>query len=141
MENKKINYRVYAIIGDGECNEGSVWETVMFSGQYRLSNFTVIIDANGMQAMGKCEGIIDMEPMADKWRAFGWYVIDLADGNDHSHLKKAFSIKSEKPKVIIAKTIKGKGISFMENELLWHYRDPQAKFYEQAVKELEAVHK
>lgn len=135
---KMKNYRVFAIVGDGECNEGNVWEMAMLSAQKKLDNFTVIIDRNEMQAMGFSKEIIDMEPMADKWAAFGWHVIEVQDGSDHNMLRKAFEEDScGRPKVIIARTIKGKGVSFMENELLWHYRDPQGEFYEKAVKEIE----
>lgn len=134
---KGMKYRVFAIVGDGECDEGSVWEMAMLSAHYGLDNFTVIIDANGMQAMGKCKDIINLEPFAKKWDAFGWHVIET-DGHDYACLRDAFYAESNgKPKVIIARTIKGKGVSFMENELLWHYRDPQGEFYEQALKELE----
>lgn len=135
---KKLPYKVYVILGDGECNEGSVWEAAMFAAQYKLNNLTVIIDANGMQAMGKCSDVIDMEPMADKWRTFNWNVIEVKDGHNHNDLKQAFMADAENmPKVIIARTVKGKGVSFMENNILWHYRDPQGEFYKQALKELE----
>ena len=135
---KKLPYKVYVILGDGECNEGSVWEAAMFAAQYKLNNLTVIIDANGMQAMGKCSDVIDMEPMADKWRTFNWNVIEVKDGHNHNDLKQAFMADTENmPKVIIARTVKGKGVSFMENNILWHYRDPQGEFYKQALKELE----
>ena len=131
-------YRVYALIGDGECNEGVVWETALTANQYALENFTVIVDRNGMQATGNCEDILRMEPLADKWISFGWQVLEVEDGHDHNQLRQAFAAPGNgKPKCIIAKTIKGKGISFMENELLWHYRDPQGTFYDQAVMELE----
>lgn len=139
-KNKK--HSVYAIVGDGECNEGSVWETVMFAAQNKLDNFTVIIDRNNMQAMGFCKDILDMDPMAEKWRVFGWHAIDVIDGSDHDLLRAAFREDSQgKPKVIIAHTVKGKGVSFMENELLWHYRDPQGEFYDNAVKEIEESRK
>lgn len=138
---KKLPYKVYVILGDGECNEGSVWEAAMFAVQYKLNNLTVIIDANGMQAMGKCSDVIDMEPMADKWRTFNWNVIEVKDGHNHNELKQAFMISSkDKPKVIIARTVKGKGVSFMENNILWHYRDPQGELYEQALKEVEEAY-
>lgn len=130
-------YRVYAIVGDGECNEGAVWETALTAAQYRLDNFTVIVDRNGMQAMGDCEKLMRMEPFADKWRSFGWQVLDVADGNDHAQLKAAFAAPGDgRPRCIIARTVKGKGVSFMENQLLWHYRDPQGEFYDRAVAEL-----
>lgn len=131
-------FHVYVLVGDGECNEGVVWETALTANQYKLDNFTVIIDRNGMQAMGNCEELLQMEPMADKWRSFGWEAIDVADGNDHDQLRQAFYAPANgKPKCIIARTIKGKGISFMENNLLWHYRDPQGELYEQAIEEIE----
>lgn len=131
-------YQVYAIVGDGECEEGSVWETALFANKYNLSNFTVIVDHNRMQAMGFCDDVIALGSLEEKWRAFGWNVITVNDGNSHTELRMAFNSRCEnKPNVIIANTIKGKGISFMENNLLWHYRDPQGEFYEKALKELE----
>ena len=90
-----------------------------------------------MQAMGHCEELMQMEPMADKWRSFGWTVLDVEDGNDHDQLRRAFCAPANgKPKCIIARTVKGKGVSFMENNLLWHYRDPQGEFYDKAIAEL-----
>ena len=134
---KNENYKVYAIVGDGECNEGSVWETAMFAAQYKLDNFIIVVDCNGMQALGNCDEIINMNSFADKWKAFNWYVEEV-DGHNHAELLRAFVSNSEgKPKVILAKTIKGKGVSFMENQLIWHYRDPQGVDYELAMKELE----
>ena len=133
---RNLKYRVFAIVGDGECNEGCVWEMAMLSAQHKLDMFTVVVDCNGMQAMGDCKNIINMEPMAEKWRAFGWYCIEV-NGHNHEELRKAFKEDSKgKPKVILAKTIKGKGVSFMENQLLWHYRDPQGEFFDKAMKEL-----
>lgn len=135
---KKQPYRVFAIIGDGECNEGAVWETAMLAAQHKLDNFTVVIDANGMQAMGNCKEIVNMESMAEKWKAFGWTVLEI-DGHNHEQIKEAFLADNEsRPKVIIARTVKGKGVSYMENELLWHYRDPQGDLFNQALAELEA---
>lgn len=135
---KMENHQVYCIVGDGECNEGSVWEAVMLANQYHLDNFTVIVDRNHMQAMGNCDDVMSMDPFAEKWKAFGWTVIEVEDGHDHDKLRAAFdSPNFGKPKVIISNTIKGKGVSFMENELLWHYRDPQGEFFEQALRELE----
>lgn len=136
---REENYHVYSIVGDGECNEGIVWEVAMLAAQKKLSNFTVIVDYNRMQALGFSKDIICMHPMADKWRAFGWFVSEI-DGHSHEDLKKAFNEDSQgKPKVIIANTVKGKGVSFMENELLWHYRDPQGEAYQKAVEELERI--
>lgn len=133
-------YNVYTLIGDGECNEGVVWEIALIANQYHLDNFTVVIDRNGMQAMGRCEEVMQMEPLAKKWESFGWTVIDLKDGNCHAQLRAAFSTPSHgRPKCIIARTIKGKGISFMENDLVWHYKSPQGDLYVRAIKELEAT--
>lgn len=134
--NKQL-HSVYAIIGDGECEEGAVWETALFAHKYGLSNFTVIVDHNKMQAMGTCEEVMALGSLSEKWAAFGWNVVEVQDGNDHEQLRAAFDKRSaDKPNVIIAHTIKGKGVSFMENSLLWHYRDPQGEFYEKAIKEL-----
>lgn len=130
---------VYVICGDGECNEGSIWEAAQFSNHYKLNNLIAIIDHNKMQSLDFCENTISLSPFAEKWKAFGWNVIDV-DGHDHNALKNAFSIaklSEEKPTVIIANTIKGKGISFMENNILWHYRTPQGEEYDAAVKEIE----
>ena len=131
-------YKIYTVIGDGECNEGTVWEMASLAAQQRLDNLTVIIDKNNMQAMGFCEDIINMEPLSERWNNWGWKVVCVENGNDHDQLRKAFKIDNfGKPKVIIAQTIKGKGVSFMENNLLWHYRDPQGEFYVKAKEELE----
>lgn len=133
-------WKVYTIVGDGECNEGTVWEMAALANHYRLDNLTVVIDCNGMQAMGLCKDVLDMEPMAEKWRSFGWHVADVRNGHDHRCLREAFLEPGQgKPKAVIAHTIKGKGVSFMENELLWHYRDPQGELYERASAELEEL--
>lgn len=130
-------YRVYAIVGDGECEEGSIWEMALFAHKYELDNYTVIIDHNKMQAMGTCEDVIALGSLAEKWKAFGWNVIEVLDGNDHDQLREAFSKRVQYiPNVIIAHTVKGKGISFMEGNLTWHYRDPQGEEYENALREL-----
>lgn len=134
----KKNYKVYVVMGDGECEEGSVWEAALFAMHYKLNNLVVIIDSNNLQGMGKCSEVLSLHPLYEKWLAFGWNVQNV-NGNDHNELKAAFRNLSEnKPSCIVADTIKGKGISFMENELLWHYRDPQGEFYERALKELES---
>ena len=131
-------HHVYAIIGDGESEEGSVWEMALFAAHNKLDNFTVIVDANGLQAMGECVKETGMGRHEEKWLAFGWNVVSVADGNDCEQLLKAFSRKTEgMPNLIVAHTVKGKGVSFMENEIIWHYRDPQGEDYENAVRELE----
>jgi len=141
MAAKKSNkdFRVFVIIGDGECDEGSIWETALFANHYKLNNLIVIIDHNKMQSMDFCENTIKLESLREKWNSFGWNVLEI-DGHNHKELKQAFetiNINSEKPNVIIANTIKGKGISFMENNIIWHYRDPQGEDYTKAIKELE----
>ena len=134
----KQDYQVYAIVGDGECEEGIVWEMAMFSNKYELDNLTVIVDHNNMQAMGTCDEVMALGSLADKWKAFGWNVIEIEDGHNHEHLKRALEQRLDsKPNVLIANTIKGKGISFMENNILWHYRDPQEEAYKNAISELE----
>lgn len=136
LNNKK--YNVYSIIGDGECDEGSIWEMALMCSHYRLDNYTVIIDRNNMQAMGLCDEIMNTNPLDSKWKDFGWEVIVVPDGNNHDLLRDAFGrTRIGLPRVIIANTIKGKGVSFMENELLWHYRDPQGELFEKAIRELE----
>lgn len=133
--------RVYVIVGDGECNEGSVWEAALFANQMAIDNFTVIVDYNKMQGMGNCEEVISLSPFEEKWKTFGFNVLNI-DGHDHQSLTKALKMKfnNNKPTCIIANTIKGKGISFMENNLLWHYKNPTGDFYDKAIAELEANH-
>lgn len=134
------SHRVYVICGDGECDEGSVWEAAMVANHYRLNNLVAIIDHNRMQSLGFCEDTIALQPFADKWRAFGWNVVEV-DGHDHDQLRAAFTQigSSQGPTVVIAETVKGKGISFMENDILWHYRFPHdGEEFESALAELEA---
>ena len=138
-DNKQHN--VFVICGDGECDEGSVWEAALVANHYKLNNLIAIIDHNKMQSLDFCENTIALSPFVDKWRAFGWNVIDI-DGHDHDALRDAFNKAKEsadKPTVIIANTTKGKGISFMENDILWHYRFPhEGEEYDTAVSELRA---
>jgi len=138
---KKDNaqHRVYVICGDGECDEGAVWEAALVANHYRLSNLVAVIDYNKMQSLDFCENTISLSPFADKWMAFGWNVIEI-DGHDHDALRSAYikaKSSTNKPTVIIAHTIKGKGISFMENDILWHYRFPhEGEEYDSAVAQL-----
>lgn len=116
--------RVFVLLGDGECQEGSVWEAAMFAPAHGLDNLTVIIDANSLQAIGKTGDIIPMEPFSSKWKSFGWEVREI-DGHDYSEILRAFDNIPSNPGVptaIIARTIKGKGVSYMENEIMWHAR-------------------
>lgn len=132
------SHRVFVVLGDGECNEGAVWESVLFSNHFRLNNLIAIIDYNKMQALDYCDKTIQLSPFADKWKAFGWQVIEV-DGHNHDELENAINEAGRvgKPTVIIAHTIKGKGISFMENNIVWHYRPPMGDDYNAALKELE----
>lgn len=137
----KINnsqFKVYTIISDGECDEGSNWEAILFSSHFKLNNLTVIIDRNKYQSIKKTEDTISLEPLSDKWKAFGWDVIEV-DGHNFIELVNSFesSSKTPKPVCIIANTIKGKGVSFMENNILWHYRSPQGDEFSKALLELE----
>jgi transketolase len=132
------DYRVYVLIGDGECDEGQVWEAAMFAPHHKMDNITAIIDHNDLQLDGRVCDIMGLEPLTDKWRAFNWNVLEI-NGHDMKQilqaLKKAGEIK-EKPTVIIAHTIKGKGVSFMEGNVDFHGKAPSPQETEQALKEL-----
>lgn len=134
----KKNYRVYIVLGDGETNEGSVWEAVMFARQHRLDNLVAVVDKNGFQYGGTTKELMDLEPMEEKWRAFGWNVI-VVDGHDVEELQAAFA-KAERekgvPTCILAKTVKGKGVSFMENNNDWHHASVNDEIYKKALGEL-----
>ena len=139
LANKRMNNpgRVFVILGDGECNEGSVWEAAMFAPHHKLSNLTVVIDYNKIQSFGATNEVINQEPIFDKWKSFGWKVLEI-DGHDHHALLDAFNSPHENlPKMIIAHTVKGKGVSFMENSLDWHYKSPNDEQLKLALKELE----
>ena len=132
------DYRVFALLGDGECQEGSVWEAAMFAPQHNLDNLIAIIDYNKLQALDELANIVSLEPLADKWTAFGWEVRQV-NGHDISDLLDVFQavpFERGKPSLIIAHTTKGKGISFMENVPMWHYRLPNAEEMEIACAEL-----
>ena len=134
----KKSYHTYVLLGDGECDEGQIWEAAMFAPNYKLDNLTAIVDFNGLQLDGFTKNIMDLEPFADKWRSFGWEVIEI-NGHDMSQvvdtLKKAGAAHG-KPIAIIAHTIKGKGVSFMENNVDYHGKAPNKAETEQALKEL-----
>lgn len=127
---------VYCIVGDGEMNEGSMWEALLFAGHHNLDNLTVIVDANGHQAMGRIQDVIDMEPFADKFRAFGFSTTDC-DGHSLSALTTAFSSETAgRPRAVVARTVKGKGLSFMEDNNEWHYSRLTSELLERARTEL-----
>jgi transketolase len=135
---KKNNFesRVFVVLGDGECNEGSVWEAAMSAAHFNLNNLVAIVDYNKLQSDGASESIMDIGDLESKWSSFGWEVISI-DGHDINALINAISKKvSSKPKVIIANTTKGKGISFMENNNTWHHNRLTQSTYDQAISEL-----
>ena len=129
--------RVFAVLSDGECDEGSNWEAILFAAHHRLSNLCAVVDYNRLQSLGAVADTIGLEPLADKWRAFNWNAVEV-DGHDHGALRQAFADAAgqDGPSCIIAATTKGKGVSFMENEVLWHYRSPQGDEYAAAMREL-----
>lgn len=135
----KKQHKVYVVLGDGECDEGSVWEAALFANHFRLDNLVAIVDHNHMQSLDTCEHTLELESLADKWGAFGWNVRDI-DGHDHDALRRALldpPEREDRPTVIIANTVKGRGVSFMEMDILWHYRFPHDGWeYDGAVNEL-----
>ena len=135
---KKKNFNVYVVIGDGECNEGSIWEGAMAAPNFKLDNLYVIIDKNNFQQTGSNKEIMNVENLKDKWSSFGWHTTEL-DGHNIRDLYNFFkeSHKVTKPKAIIANTIKGKGFSFSENNNDWHHSILSKSIYEKALKELE----
>lgn len=134
----KKDYRVYVILGDGEIQEGMIWEAAMAAAHYKLDNLTAFLDLNGLQIDGPIQEVMNPEPVADKWAAFGWNVLTI-DGHDFEQIieavEKAKATKG-KPTMIIANTVKGKGVSFMENEVDWHGNAPSKEQAEQALAEL-----
>jgi transketolase len=123
------SYNVYAVLGDGECNEGSVWESAMLAASQKVSNLCVIIDFNKWQATGRSREVMELDPLAEKWRAFGWNAVEV-DGHNFDELLSAiaqFPNENSQPTAIIAHTVKGKGASFMEDDNNWHYRIPTAE--------------
>ena len=140
MDQKDI--RVYTLLGDGEIQEGQVWEAAMFAGHRKLDNLVVIVDNNGLQIDGKIDDVCSPYPIDKKFEAFNYHVINVADGNDMDQLKAAFDeAKATKgmPTAIIMKTVKGKGVSFMENQAGWHGKAPNDEQYAQAMADLEKV--
>lgn len=135
---KDIN--VYTLLGDGEIEEGQVWESMMFAAQYKLDNLCVIIDSNGLQIDGSCEEVMSAEPIDEKLKAFGFEVV-IIDGNDFEQIESAFAKfhdTNDKPFAIIMKTVKGKGVSYMENQVGWHGKAPNDEEYKIAMDELTA---
>ncbi|MBI4491940.1 MAG: transketolase [Chloroflexi bacterium] len=131
-------YRVFVLLSDGECDEGSTWEAVLFAPHHRLDNLVAIVDYNQMQGFGSVQDVLDLDPLAEKWRAFRWAAREI-DGHDYEAIEDALRrvpFEPGKPSVVIAHTVKGKGVSFMEHQLAWHYRSPDAEQLARALAEL-----
>jgi len=134
VDNKE--YKIWVLLGDGELNEGSTWEAIMFAGHHKLNNLIAIVDHNKIQALGCTKDIIDLEPLSRKWKSFGWHVQEM-DGHKFDQIfASLITLENNKPNVMILHTIKGKGVSFMEDQLLWHYRAPNEEEYRLALEEL-----
>jgi transketolase len=133
--------RVFAVLSDGDCNEGSTWEAVLFAAHHQLSNLTVVVDLNTIQGIGHTKDILNLEPMVDKWRAFGFAVALAFDGNDFRSLARAYDSvqRSRKPRCVVARTVKGHGVSYMANRVEWHYLPMRDEQYAQALSELDST--
>ena len=132
--------RTFCLLSDGECNEGSNWEAILFAPHHKLDNLIAIVDFNKIQSFGRVSEVLNLDPLPEKWRAFGWHVVEV-DGHDHVRLERAFEklpVVSGKPTAIIAHTVKGKGVRFMEDRLEWHYKSPSADELKRALAELGA---
>lgn len=130
-----VSGKIIVVMSDGECDEGTTWESALIANHFSLDNFRVVIDRNNLQSMGSTESTLALEPFAEKWRAFGWDVIEV-DGHNFKELLEALNYNSKKPTCIIANTIKGKGIDFMEGSVAWHYRPPTEKDLFEALEQL-----
>jgi len=132
------SYRVFCLLSDGECNEGSTWEPVLFAPHHKLDNLIAVVDYNKIQSLGHVKEVINLDPLAEKWRAHGWSVHEV-DGHNLDEIESALNplpFEPGRPSCLIAHTVKGKGVSFMEDKLLWHYRSPQGEEYRAALAEL-----
>lgn len=139
LENQ--GHRVFVLLSDGECDEGSNWEAILFAGHHKLENLVAIIDYNKLQSLNSVSDTLNLEPLAEKWRSFGWGAVEV-DGHNHTQVFDVLSgipAQKGKPTCVIAHTIKGKGVSFMEGSVLWHYRTARGPEFELALKELEAL--
>lgn len=136
---KEAGHRVFCLLSDGECDEGSTWEAILFAAHHRLTNLVAIVDYNRIQGIAPTSEVLDLDPFADKWNAFGWATREV-DGHDHEALHSALAsipFSSGRPSCLIAHTTKGKGVSFMEDTVLWHYRIPRGAEFDAALAELE----
>lgn len=135
---KNKSFKIYCMLSDGELDEGSNWEAILFAPQHKLDNLIVVVDYNKIQSFGSVKEVLDLHPLDKKFESFNWNVIQI-DGHDHDQIKNAFLTAGNNkiyPTVIIANTVKGKGVSFMENDLLWHYRPPSEEQLIEALKEI-----
>ena len=135
----KKNHRIFVLMSDGECDEGSIWEAAMFASHHKLDNLVALIDYNKIQSLDTVENTLALEPFKSKWESFGWSVKEV-NGHSHDQLKSGLENvprTDSKPTLFICHTIKGKGVSFMENSVLWHYRCPKGEEFEVALKELQ----
>jgi transketolase len=133
--------RAFALLSDAECNEGSVWEAVMFAAHHRLANLVAIVDLNGQQALGYTDQVLSLQPLAERWRAFGWDVHEVG-GHDSAALQATIAgldTTVGPPHVLIARTVFGKGVSYMEGQIKWHYWPMSDAEYRQAMQEIEAM--
>lgn len=137
LSRRRGESRCFVLLSDAECDEGSIWEAALFAAHHKLDNLIAIIDYNKVQAFGTTEEVLGLEPFASKWKAFGWRVLEV-DGHNHQELVACLSTpgQNSKPTVVIAHTVRGKGISFMEHGMKWHYTAPNEREYEEALKEL-----
>lgn len=140
-KNDKTDNKIYVLISDGECNEGSVWEAALFAGHHGLDNLVAIIDYNKIQAYERIENVMNLEPFVAKWQAFSWEVKEVAGHNigEIIEVVKQVPFTPGKPSIVIAHTVKGKGISFMENTIKWHFKSPSESDLEMAMRELDAL--
>lgn len=138
LRHQKIASRVVVLASDGELNEGSFWEGMMFAAHHRLDRLILFIDLNGMQSLGRCDQILDMGSLEEKFKAFG-FDVSCIDGHDPEQIYRQSVNLGKRPKAILARTVKGKGVSFMENNLLWHYKNPSDEHYKLAKQELQCA--
>lgn len=135
---QRLSYKVFVILGDGECNEGSVWESALMAGAQKVKNLTIFVDYNKWQATGRSDEVLGIAPLSEKWKAFGWASV-VINGHSFEEMAKAIELleSDPRPKAIIAGTVKGKGISFMEDDNNWHYRIPTAEEVQYCAKSLQ----
>lgn len=132
-------FRVFVLLSDGECDEGSTWEAALFAPHLHLDNLVAIVDYNGIQSLGSVKEVLDLEPFAEKWKSFGWGVREI-NGHDLEEIEaslRSAPFEPGQPSCVIAHTVKGRGVSFMEHKLAWHYQSPNATQLQQALAELE----